>query len=256
MMSPIWPSPPAVDDGRQRRQRLLGRRDRSRTCPTGWSLPGSSRPAGDCPIGGSRARCMDPSRLVWPTVATALAGTTTSGFTDTSTSALPVTDGHLADTADDDVVDHHGRIRFQRADIGELDVVDGRARSSPHRTRQRQRVPALKRASAEHQCGRRCQPPEQEPAIAPRVIMAALRRVTACPVARSAWARALRETTRATAQPVGDLARTGPAPPPAAGRTRVEAVRRCHPCRPIPTSGVSGGPGLGPAPPGARFGSE
>ena len=37
--------------------------------------PGFSRPFGASPSGGSSARCIDPSRLVWPTVATALAGT-------------------------------------------------------------------------------------------------------------------------------------------------------------------------------------
>ena len=44
-------------------------------------------PLGACPSGGFSARCIEPSRLVWPTVATALAGITTSGFTETSTSA-------------------------------------------------------------------------------------------------------------------------------------------------------------------------
>jgi hypothetical protein len=48
---------------------------------------GRNAPVGDCPTGGFRARCIEPSRLVCPTEATALAGTTTSGFTEISTSA-------------------------------------------------------------------------------------------------------------------------------------------------------------------------
>jgi hypothetical protein len=49
--------------------------------------PGCKRPLGFLPIGGLSARCIEPSRLVCPTVATALAGTVTSGFTEISTSA-------------------------------------------------------------------------------------------------------------------------------------------------------------------------
>ena len=49
--------------------------------------PGLSRPRGAWPTGGFSSMCMEPSRLVCPTLATALSGTTTSGFTDTSTSA-------------------------------------------------------------------------------------------------------------------------------------------------------------------------
>ena len=51
--------------------------------------PGCRRPFGASPGGGSSATCIDPSRLVCPTVATALAGTMTSGFSDTSTIDMP-----------------------------------------------------------------------------------------------------------------------------------------------------------------------
>ncbi len=49
--------------------------------------PGVSVPLGDWPNGGSSAKCIEPSRLVCPTVATALAGTATPGCSETSTSA-------------------------------------------------------------------------------------------------------------------------------------------------------------------------
>ena len=68
---------------------------------------------------------MEPSRLVCPTVATALAGTTTSGFTDNVEVDMPAVQRHLADAADHDIVDHHRRIRFQRTDVRDLDVIHG-----------------------------------------------------------------------------------------------------------------------------------
>src|SRR5215217_4283707 len=49
--------------------------------------PGCNLPLGFWPSGGLSAKCIEPSRLVCPTVATALAGTTTSGLTEISTSA-------------------------------------------------------------------------------------------------------------------------------------------------------------------------
>ena len=55
---------------------------------------------------------------------------------------VPVGEPHRPDTADDDVVNQHGRIRFQRTDIGDLDVVDVCARTSADRPRQGQRVHA------------------------------------------------------------------------------------------------------------------
>ena len=79
--------PARVDDRRERRQRLLGGRDRSTTGSSASVAPGCRRPLGFSPIGGSSAKCIDPSRLVCPTVATALAGTATSGLTEISTSA-------------------------------------------------------------------------------------------------------------------------------------------------------------------------
>ena len=95
--------------------------------------PGSAGPLAAGPSGGSSARCMEPSRLVCPTVATALAGTATSGLHRDIDVGMPVVHGHPADAADHDVVDHDGRIRLQCADIGDLDVV-GR----PRRRRVRQ----------------------------------------------------------------------------------------------------------------------
>ena len=67
--------------------------------------------------------CMDPSRLVCPTVATALAGTTTSGLHRHLDVGMPAAQRHFADAADHDVVDHHRRIGLQRADIRDLDVI-------------------------------------------------------------------------------------------------------------------------------------
>ena len=49
--------------------------------------PETIRPVDGRPIGGSSATCMEPSRLVCPTLATAFAGTTTSGRTETLMSA-------------------------------------------------------------------------------------------------------------------------------------------------------------------------
>ena len=86
MMSPSCASPPV----------LITSESDARVCSvdgyfddllSGIVEPGSSRPRGASPSGGFSATCIDPSRLVWPTVATALAGTTTSGCTETSTFA-------------------------------------------------------------------------------------------------------------------------------------------------------------------------
>jgi hypothetical protein len=49
--------------------------------------PGTSRPLGFSPSGALSATCIEPSRLVCPTLATALAGISMSGFTEISTSA-------------------------------------------------------------------------------------------------------------------------------------------------------------------------
>jgi hypothetical protein len=69
---------------------------------------------------------MDPSRLIW--------------FDRDIQVGVPALNRHFADAADDDVVDHHRRIRFQRTDIGDLDVIDVSPRTAPRRARQRQRV--------------------------------------------------------------------------------------------------------------------
>ena len=96
---------------------------------------------------------MEPSRLVCPTVATALAGTTTSGLTEISTSACQSLDRHLADAADDDVVDQHRRIRFQRRDIRDLDVIGGgvRIRAPPRRAAAASSGPGRRSRSASAQ---------------------------------------------------------------------------------------------------------
>lgn len=49
--------------------------------------PGANRPVGASPTGGSKARCIDPNKLVCPTAATAFPGITASGRTEISTSA-------------------------------------------------------------------------------------------------------------------------------------------------------------------------
>ena len=51
---------------------------------------------------------------------------------------VPAFDRHRADTSDDDVIDHHRRIRLQRSDIRDLHVVDVRAWTAPDGTGQRQ----------------------------------------------------------------------------------------------------------------------
>jgi hypothetical protein len=49
---------------------------------------------------------------------------------------VPAFHSHRTDTADDDVVDHHRRIRLHRPDIRELDVVDVGARPASDRAGQ------------------------------------------------------------------------------------------------------------------------
>ena len=59
---------------------------------------------------------------------------------------MPVVDRHLADTADDDVADQHRRIRLQRRDIRDLDVVGDGVRVP---------VPPLRAAAVSSTPGRR-----------------------------------------------------------------------------------------------------
>src|SRR5215218_8357943 len=86
MTSPIWPSPPPLTmvDNEERVCSVVGYVE-------DWFndrvAPGCRRPLGCSPSGGFSARCIDPSRLVCPTEATAFAGTTTSGLTEISTLA-------------------------------------------------------------------------------------------------------------------------------------------------------------------------
>src|SRR5690606_3550892 len=83
---PIWPSPPplATVDSDERVCSVVGYADDEFS---GSVDPGWRRPVGSSPNGGFNARCIDPNRLVCPTVATAFAGITTSGLTEISTSA-------------------------------------------------------------------------------------------------------------------------------------------------------------------------
>lgn len=86
MTSPICPRPPPLTriDRVDKVSSVEGKVDELFTSIV---VPARSRPRGDSPGGGSSARCIEPSRLVCPTVATALAGTTTSFCTEISTTA-------------------------------------------------------------------------------------------------------------------------------------------------------------------------
>src|SRR5579875_683440 len=86
MTSPICPNPPelTITDKDARVCSVDGYDD---DLLSGIVAPGLSLPVGGWPSGGLSSKCIDPSRLVCPTLATALAGTTTSGLTPTSTSA-------------------------------------------------------------------------------------------------------------------------------------------------------------------------
>ncbi|KDP06746.1 hypothetical protein MAV101_10400 [Mycobacterium avium subsp. hominissuis 101] len=44
----------------------------------GMTEPAVSRPTGGSPLGGASSMCIDPSRLVWPSLAVELAGRCTS----------------------------------------------------------------------------------------------------------------------------------------------------------------------------------
>src|SRR4029079_12905082 len=60
---------------------------------------------------------------------------------------VPVLDADGTNAADDDVVDQNGRIRLQRTDIRDLDVVDGRVGPTADRTWQRDGVQAVEGAT-------------------------------------------------------------------------------------------------------------
>ena len=60
---------------------------------------------------------------------------------------VPTFHRHRANASDDDVIDQHRRIRLQRTDIRDLNVIDVRSRTAAHRAGQRQRVQSVKRAA-------------------------------------------------------------------------------------------------------------
>ena len=134
---PELPQSSGVQDHRQRRQRLLGRRVGQRPVPR------------DC-----RARLqLSLRRLAQGWIQLQVHGSQQAGLTHPGLhvrrhhdvgihrdvhEGMPIAHRHLADAADDDVVDHHRRIRFHRADAAELDMVDMGARPASHRARQGQ----------------------------------------------------------------------------------------------------------------------
>ena len=148
--------PAAVDDGRQRRQGLLGRGIGRGLVRRRWWRRAASRPRGALARAAGRApRAWSPadwSDRPWPRRWRAPRRRADRDL-DVD---VPVRERHRSDAADDDVVDQHRRIRFQRADIGELDVVDAGVGPAADGAGQRQRVQAAERASGRRQhAGRR-----------------------------------------------------------------------------------------------------
>ena len=216
--------------------------------------PGCSRPLGFSPSGGLSARCMDPSRLVCPTRGHGVGGHDHVGLDRDLHVGVPALDRHLADAADDDVVDHHRRIRLQRGDIRDLDVIDLGVRD---RARPRRAV------AANSGPGRSIRSPparRRQPTASSYRTRGVRRHDGGLSAGSSSPAGDRVRRRRRGAGAADDAGRRRPRDPGDARRAAVAAaaLRRVHRRRPVYADiagGVSGGPGLGPSPPGASRGS-
>ena len=84
--------------------------------------------------------CSEPSRLVWPSLAVALSGRSTSPFRLHGHQRMPALALDLRHVADRDVGDPHPRVLLQIVDVGHLRLDREGARAAALSARQRQRV--------------------------------------------------------------------------------------------------------------------
>ena len=87
--------------------------------------------------------CSEPSRLVWPSLAVALAGRLDVAVEPHGDQGVPALPLDLGDLADLHVADPNARVRFDVVDIGHLRLDGERAGAATLGPRQRQRVQPL-----------------------------------------------------------------------------------------------------------------
>ncbi len=124
--------------------RCSGRRHR---IPAGSTTPSRSLPCGGASVGGASSTCSEPSRLVCPTVAVALAGRSTSPLSRMVTSACHPCTFDPGDRADVDIADPDPGVRLDGTDIGQLRLHHVRAVATALCARHGQRVQAVPLAS-------------------------------------------------------------------------------------------------------------
>ena len=111
--------------------------------PAGSASRRAAGPPAATSVGGASSMCSEPSRLVWPTLAVALAGSSTSPLSSHRDQRVPALAFDLGDGADVDVADPDARVRFDVVHVGQLRLDGERAGTAALGARQRQRVQPL-----------------------------------------------------------------------------------------------------------------
>ena len=95
----------------------------------GISEPSCSLPWGGASVGGASSMCSEPNRLVWPSLAVALAGRSTSPLSSIVTNACQPWRSIFVTCADIHIADPDAGIRLDVVDVGHLRLDDERARA-------------------------------------------------------------------------------------------------------------------------------
>ena len=150
------PDSPAVDHDRQRRERLLSGRI------GGGFVQAQGRAGGKTALRrlaqrGVQRQVHRTQQAGLPHGCHRIGRDRDAGLDRDLDIGVPVANPHRIHTADDDVTQQDGRIRFQRADIGQLNVVFRRPRLVPDGAGKRQRVQTAEGASGHADRDTQCQ---------------------------------------------------------------------------------------------------
>ena len=149
--------PTAVEQQRDRGQRLLGGRVACPPTTAGSATPRAACPAAWTSVGGASSTCSEPSRLVWPILAVALAGSSTSPSSRIVTSACQPCRSILVTLPTVTSPTRTREFCSSVVDVGQLRLDRERARAAARGARQRQRVQPRHRAAGQ---------PDRRPATA------------------------------------------------------------------------------------------
>ena len=121
--------PTAVEQQRDRGQRLLGASGRCSPTTAGSASLRAACPPVATSVGGASSMCSEPSRLVWPTLGRRVGGQLDVAVELHRHQRVPALALDLGDVADGDVADPDARVRLDVVHVGHLRLDRERARA-------------------------------------------------------------------------------------------------------------------------------